>query len=175
MSQPEIENNNNNDPVNPSDTSDTSDNNVITEANDNIENGGETSSSAILGRAFYETLLPIAEDYTAHVNEVIVTQQHLSENIDSLVVDLNRVKNSLANVPLFNVYTKKLLTSRTKVEALGRTLATIESRINKMTTDIRRNCPDAFTSATASSESANEVPEEITRVRPQSPQKQLQQ
>lgn len=136
-----------------------------------VANSNSEASAEVLGKAFYETLLPIAEDYTAHVNEVIVTQQHLSESIDRLVLDLNRVKQSLFSVPEFNVYTKKLLASRAKVEALGRSLNTIETRINRMTMDIRRNYPDAFTTTTASSATSNEVPEQITRKPPQSPQK----
>ena len=131
-------------------------------------------SAAALGKAFFETLVPIAEDYTAHVNEVIVTQQHLSESIDCLVVNLNRVKGSLAGYPEFNVYTKKLLASRSKVEALGRNLNAIEARINKMTTEIRRICPEAFAASAASAASASEVPEQIVRTPPQSPQKQQQ-
>ena len=122
-------------------------------------------SAAALGKAFFETLVPIAEDYTAHVNEVIVTQQHLSESIDCLVVNLNRVKGSLAGFPGFNAYTKKLLTSRARVEALGRTLSTIEARINKMTTEIRRTCPEAFSAS--SSAGASEASEQVTSTLPQ--------
>lgn len=139
------------------------------------DGGGNTSSNQesaeALGKAFFETLVPIAEDYTAHVNEVIVTQQHLSESIDSLVVNLNRVKGSLGGYPEFSTYTKKLLTSRAKVEALGRSLSAIEARINRMTMDIRRICPDAFDVSSASALSASEVPEQIVRTPPLSPQK----
>ena len=136
--------------------------------------GEKSETTVVLSKALYETLLPIAEDYTAHVNEVIVTQQHLSESIDRLVVNLNRTKAVLTGSPEFAIYTKKLFASRSKVESLGRTLSSIEARINKMTTDIRRNFPDAYatSSSSTSSASANEVPEQIVRKPPQSPQKQ---
>eukprot|EP00727_Mastigamoeba_balamuthi_P002693 m51a1_g12420 hypothetical protein (140) ;mRNA; f:762765-763301 len=76
----------------------------------------------------FDFLRPIADEVVERIVECSKSQTALSDQIDRLNEEIQRV-DALAKTPALEPYTKKLASARQRLEAASRAMAAIEGRV----------------------------------------------
>lgn len=104
----------------------------------------EVDKTKALEDSLYNLLLPVAEECNTHINEIAATQKALSDQLDKLVAELERLK-ALTQCPIaFSPYSKKLISCRNRVDNASRALTSVETRVTKMTVGLSKLQPKVF-------------------------------
>lgn len=104
----------------------------------------EIDKSKALEDSLYSLLLPVAEECNSHIDDIAAAQKALSDQIDKLVTELERLKTLTQCPTAFSPYSKKLISCRNRVDAASRALTSVETRVTKMTVGLRKLQPQVF-------------------------------
>lgn len=100
--------------------------------------------SKALEDSLYNLLLPVAEECNTHIDEIAATQKMLADQIEKLVVELERLKALTQCPTAFSPYSKKLIACRNRVDNASRALTAVETRVTRMTVGLRKLQPQVF-------------------------------
>ena len=79
----------------------------------------------------FELLQPVVVEADGRVQEVFASQQALTEQMNALTLELERLANA-TNTPLLEPYVRKLNDSRRRVGNVNSTLTAIQERLDRM-------------------------------------------
>jgi hypothetical protein len=85
----------------------------------------------LLAAGLYQLLSPVVEECDARIQEVMDSQAHLSQQIETLAADLDHFMTFTQTPPLA-AHLQRLLNSRNRLATINTTLLTIMNRLDKI-------------------------------------------
>eukprot|EP00026_Physarum_polycephalum_P016305 Phypoly_transcript_17184.p1 GENE.Phypoly_transcript_17184~~Phypoly_transcript_17184.p1 ORF type:complete len:213 (+),score=67.94 Phypoly_transcript_17184:120-758(+) len=93
------------------------------------------SEGQLLAAGLYQLLSPVVEECDARIQEVMDSQAHLSQQIETLAADLDYFMTFTQTPPLA-AHLQRLLNSRNRLVTINTTLLTIMNRLDKISASV---------------------------------------